>query len=186
MPNFFSVTTWICFLCCPNFSGCKNDQWNHATSVRVLFFTDLPSERDWIQDGEFWWVLNTFFSQCTPVDWSIVCLIVVRSIDWLIDQLIDWLILCCFQGELLRGDRVVSTPYDLRMGTDEPCKILCKNTEKADQLSVLLSAEDGKTIGERVREAYYVHLWVTWPFPISLANRLDIFSIPSFFLTVLL
>ncbi|OQV23063.1 Transmembrane 9 superfamily member 4 [Hypsibius exemplaris] len=64
-------------------------------------------------------------------------------------------------GELLRGDRVVSTPFKIIMGKDEPCNILCKSDEKSDQpISAVLTAEEGKTIGERIREAYFVHLLV--------------------------
>ncbi|GAU95260.1 hypothetical protein RvY_06906 [Ramazzottius varieornatus] len=64
-------------------------------------------------------------------------------------------------GELLRGDRVVSTQYDIMMGQTEPCKILCKSDEKTDTpVSAVLTAEEGKTIAERIREQYYVHLLV--------------------------
>lgn len=67
--------------------------------------------------------------------------------------------LCFVAGEVLRGDRIVNTMYKIKMGTPEPCKILCKESDKADAaVSVTLTAEQGKTVAEMVRENYFVHL----------------------------
>ncbi|XP_055337384.1 transmembrane 9 superfamily member 4-like isoform X1 [Paramacrobiotus metropolitanus] len=65
-------------------------------------------------------------------------------------------------GETLRGDRVVNTMYDVKMGHAEPCRVLCQD-EKSDKdkpISLTLTAEDGKNMAERIREDYFVHLLV--------------------------
>lgn len=53
-------------------------------------------------------------------------------------------------GEVLRGDRIVNSMYDLRMGVDESCKLLCRKE---------LSAEEAGLFALRVSEEYRVH-WI--------------------------
>lgn len=55
-------------------------------------------------------------------------------------------------GEILRGDRIVNTGYDIRMKANEKCKILCRDVElKPDQV---------KKVIKRIKDAYHVHLLV--------------------------
>ncbi len=52
-------------------------------------------------------------------------------------------------GEILRGDRIVNTGYDIRMKVNEKCKILCSDVElKPDQV---------KKVIKRIKDAYHVH-----------------------------
>lgn len=53
-------------------------------------------------------------------------------------------------GEVLRGDKIMNSNYELRMGVEETCKILCKKE---------LTAADAKLFALRVEEDYRVH-WV--------------------------
>jgi hypothetical protein len=53
-------------------------------------------------------------------------------------------------GEVLRGDRIVNSLYDLRMGVDETCKILCRK---------VLTKEEVDLFALRVGEEYRVH-WI--------------------------
>lgn len=55
-----------------------------------------------------------------------------------------------FIGEVLRGDRIVNTLYNVEMGKDKKCEVVC-NKKK-------LSVEESKLFAERVQEEYYVHL----------------------------
>lgn len=55
-------------------------------------------------------------------------------------------------GEILRGDRIASTSYTVRMATDEKCKVICKE--------VKLNAEQSKQLVKRIKDAYHVHLLV--------------------------
>ena len=59
-------------------------------------------------------------------------------------------------GEILRGDRIVNTAYDVRMDTDVGCALLCGS--KAKGASVSWSAEDSADVAEMVKQQYYVHL----------------------------
>ncbi|OWF36318.1 transmembrane 9 superfamily member 4-like [Mizuhopecten yessoensis] len=54
-------------------------------------------------------------------------------------------------GEVLRGDRIVNTPYVVQMANNKDCTQLC---------SVKLKREESKKLVERIRHAYYVHLIV--------------------------
>ena len=53
-------------------------------------------------------------------------------------------------GEVLRGDKIMNSNYELKMGVEETCKILCKKD---------LTASEAKEFSVRVEEDYRVH-WV--------------------------
>lgn len=53
-------------------------------------------------------------------------------------------------GEVLRGDRIVNTPYVVNMTVPEKCSVLCDN--------VKLSEKERKTLQKRIRQEYFVHL----------------------------
>uniref|UniRef100_A0A8W8J331 Transmembrane 9 superfamily member n=1 Tax=Magallana gigas TaxID=29159 RepID=A0A8W8J331_MAGGI len=55
-------------------------------------------------------------------------------------------------GEVLRGDRIVNTPYEIKMAKDMPCRVLCN--------SIKLTAKESKLMAERIKKNYYVHLIV--------------------------
>lgn len=57
-------------------------------------------------------------------------------------------------GEVLRGDRIVNTPYQLKMNQDKKCELACAKPGQPTKLSVA----DSKLIAERIQEEYYVHL----------------------------
>ncbi|XP_071952458.1 transmembrane 9 superfamily member 4-like [Antedon mediterranea] len=52
-------------------------------------------------------------------------------------------------GEVLRGDRIVNTPYQVEMATDKSCTVLCKIT---------LDEKASKLLAQRIKEDYNVHL----------------------------
>lgn len=52
-------------------------------------------------------------------------------------------------GEVLRGDRIVNTAYDVKMNQRINCKVICK---------VALKDGEAKNIMTRVKEDYFVHL----------------------------
>lgn len=54
-------------------------------------------------------------------------------------------------GEVLRGDRIMNSEYDVKMGVEETCKILCR--KELTQVEVI-------EFSLRVEEDYRVH-WVT-------------------------
>jgi len=53
-------------------------------------------------------------------------------------------------GEVLRGDRIVNSMYDLRMGVDETCKVLCRKE---------LTDKETEQFAEFVSQEYRVH-WI--------------------------
>ncbi|KAH8274048.1 hypothetical protein KR044_008919, partial [Drosophila immigrans] len=59
-------------------------------------------------------------------------------------------------GEVLRGDRIVNTPYDVQMAENINCKLLCNQKD----LPITWSKEDSATVAERIQHEYYVHLLV--------------------------
>lgn len=65
-----------------------------------------------------------------------------------------FVLFCLFQilfvGEVLRGDRIVNTRYNVAMNKDKKCEMVC-NKKK-------LSIEESKLVAERIQEEYYVHL----------------------------
>ena len=54
-------------------------------------------------------------------------------------------------GEVLRGDRIMNSNYDVKMGVEETCKILCRKE---------LTQPEIKEFALRIEEDYRVH-WVT-------------------------
>ncbi|KAL7640463.1 UNVERIFIED_CONTAM: hypothetical protein RMT77_008738 [Armadillidium vulgare] len=59
-------------------------------------------------------------------------------------------------GEILRGDRIVNTLYEVFMKQSVECKILCKS--KSDPLK--WNAAESKEVADRIKHEYYVHLLV--------------------------
>ncbi|XP_015281663.1 PREDICTED: transmembrane 9 superfamily member 4 isoform X1 [Gekko japonicus] len=57
-------------------------------------------------------------------------------------------------GEVLRGDRIVNTLFQVFMTMEKKCEILCKSLKEP----LVLSEEHSKLIAERIQEDYYVHL----------------------------
>ncbi len=53
-------------------------------------------------------------------------------------------------GQILRGERIVSTPYTVRMDTNSECSVLCANK--------VWNAETGKEVNYRIHHEYFVHL----------------------------
>uniref|UniRef100_A0A914E0N1 Transmembrane 9 superfamily member n=1 Tax=Acrobeloides nanus TaxID=290746 RepID=A0A914E0N1_9BILA len=58
-------------------------------------------------------------------------------------------------GELLRGDRIVNTPYEISMKIDSKCKGLCH-----EQKTKRLDAAETDRLRKRIVEDYHVHLLV--------------------------
>lgn len=58
--------------------------------------------------------------------------------------------LCVFVGEVLRGDRIVNTLYNVEMNKDKKCEMVCSKKK--------LSIDQSKLMAERIQEEYYVHL----------------------------
>lgn len=59
-------------------------------------------------------------------------------------------------GEILRGDRIVNTAYDIHMDQNIPCQVLC-NTK---QSPLVWSEKDTKEAIYMINHDYYVHLIV--------------------------
>lgn len=59
-------------------------------------------------------------------------------------------------GEVLRGDRIVNTPYLAKMAEDSPCTLLCNTPEYPVHWSVAQS----QTVVDRIQHEYFVHLYV--------------------------
>lgn len=57
-------------------------------------------------------------------------------------------------GEVLRGDRIVNTPYEVKMAENVNCKLLCN---KKDQ-PLNWNHEQSSKVTERIEHEYYVHL----------------------------
>lgn len=53
-------------------------------------------------------------------------------------------------GQILRGERIVSTPYDIRMNQDTECSVLCSDKS--------WKGEDSKEASYRIEHEYFVHL----------------------------
>ncbi|XP_014829470.1 PREDICTED: transmembrane 9 superfamily member 4 [Poecilia mexicana] len=53
-------------------------------------------------------------------------------------------------GEVLRGDRIVNTLYNVKMNEDKKCELMCDKKK--------LNVEESKLVAERIQEEYYVHL----------------------------
>ncbi|XP_074110654.1 transmembrane 9 superfamily protein member 4 [Cotesia typhae] len=59
-------------------------------------------------------------------------------------------------GEVLRGDRIVNTPYEVAMGTDVSCRLLCHTPQKP----MNWNEKESKTVIERIQHEYTVHLLI--------------------------
>jgi len=53
-------------------------------------------------------------------------------------------------GEILRGDRIVNTPYEVKMAEGVECAVLCKDK--------VWDAKESKEVSYRVEHEYFVHL----------------------------
>ena len=53
-------------------------------------------------------------------------------------------------GEVLRGDKIMNSNYELKMGVEESCKVLCRKE---------LTSAEAKEFATRIEEDYRVH-WV--------------------------
>ncbi|XP_053571896.1 transmembrane 9 superfamily member 4 [Bombina bombina] len=71
-------------------------------------------------------------------------------------------------GEVLRGDRIVNTLFDVRMNNDKKCEVLCHTHSNP----LVLTVEQSKLMAERIREDYYVHLIAD---NLPVATRLDMY-----------
>lgn len=59
-----------------------------------------------------------------------------------------------FLGEVLRGDRIVNTPYEVFMAEDINCRLLCHSKDSP----MHWSREDQMKVINRVQHEYAVHL----------------------------
>ncbi|CAG0880593.1 unnamed protein product [Cyprideis torosa] len=59
-------------------------------------------------------------------------------------------------GEILRGDRIVSTPYSVKMGVDEGCRVLCNSSK----IPGLWSLKEVEELASRIQDEYYVNLQI--------------------------
>lgn len=57
-------------------------------------------------------------------------------------------------GEVLRGDRIVNTPFQVLMNSEKKCEVLCSQSNKP----LTLNVEQSRLVAERITEDYYVHL----------------------------
>uniref|UniRef100_A0A4X2L0M8 Transmembrane 9 superfamily member n=1 Tax=Vombatus ursinus TaxID=29139 RepID=A0A4X2L0M8_VOMUR len=72
-------------------------------------------------------------------------------------------------GEVLRGDRIVNTPFQVLMNSEKKCEVLCYQPRKP----VVLTVEQSKLVAERINEDYYVHLIAD---NLPVATRLELYS----------
>uniref|UniRef100_A0A8C9EMW3 Transmembrane 9 superfamily member n=1 Tax=Pavo cristatus TaxID=9049 RepID=A0A8C9EMW3_PAVCR len=82
-------------------------------------------------------------------------------------------------GEVLRGDRIVNTPFQVFMNVEKKCEVLCNFPNKP----VTLTVEQSKLMAERIREDYYVHL-IADNLPVDL--HLHWWAVIEYFLFLLL
>ena len=61
------------------------------------------------------------------------------------------LIIYTLIGEVLRGDRIVNTLYDVSMNVNQSCRIMCSSA---------FDAKIAKTLVQRIKDDYSVHLYV--------------------------
>ncbi|XP_014677964.1 PREDICTED: transmembrane 9 superfamily member 4-like [Priapulus caudatus] len=59
-------------------------------------------------------------------------------------------------GEVLRGDRIVNTPYEIRMNADAGCRVLCNAPGDA----VVMQERESALVARRVKEQYVVQLLI--------------------------
>ncbi|GFO03199.1 transmembrane 9 superfamily member [Plakobranchus ocellatus] len=61
-------------------------------------------------------------------------------------------------GEVLRGDRIVNTPYVVKMKEDTPCQALCVDKVTGKYKPKVLSDDESEDFKEKIFHDYYVHL----------------------------
>ncbi|KAK7080615.1 Transmembrane 9 superfamily member 4 [Halocaridina rubra] len=59
-------------------------------------------------------------------------------------------------GEVLRGDRIVNTPYDVHMDQGVACKLLCHDLANP----IVWNEAESREVIDRIKHEYYVHLLV--------------------------
>ncbi|GIZ04146.1 transmembrane 9 superfamily member 4, partial [Caerostris extrusa] len=59
-------------------------------------------------------------------------------------------------GEVLRGDRIVNTPYEVQMAVDQPCRVLCNHPKTP----LNWSDAESKDVANRIQHQYSVHLLI--------------------------
>ncbi|PNF17841.1 Transmembrane 9 superfamily member 4 [Cryptotermes secundus] len=59
-------------------------------------------------------------------------------------------------GEVLRGDRIVNTPYEVQMAESVNCRLLCHSPKNP----INWNEEDSQKVASRIRHEYFVHLLV--------------------------
>lgn len=59
-------------------------------------------------------------------------------------------------GEVLRGDRITNTPYEVFMKKDVECSALCA----AGKVEMTLDADQSNLLRRRIHEDYHVHLLI--------------------------
>lgn len=57
-------------------------------------------------------------------------------------------------GEVLRGDRIVNTPYEIKMAEDTQCTLLCHEPQKP----MYWNAQESQMVADRIQHEYFVHL----------------------------
>ena len=77
-------------------------------------------------------------------------------------------------GEVLRGDRIVTTKYEVQLGVDTTCHLACNDPETPNHWTVAQTA----AAYSYIKHQYYVHLWDNFP-SISVLNL--IFNINTAF-----
>ncbi|XP_047516188.1 transmembrane 9 superfamily member 4 isoform X1 [Pieris napi] len=71
-------------------------------------------------------------------------------------------------GEVLRGDRIVSTNYEIHMAENIKCRLLCH--KKNDPMN--WNVEESETVASRIEHEYFVHLLVdNLPVATRIINR---------------
>ncbi|KAG5892132.1 hypothetical protein JTB14_032354 [Gonioctena quinquepunctata] len=71
-------------------------------------------------------------------------------------------------GEVLRGDRIVNTPYVVKMAEQTPCTLLCNSADKP----IHWSASESQNVVDRIQHEYFVHLLVdNLPAATQILNR---------------
>lgn len=61
-------------------------------------------------------------------------------------------------GEVLRGDRIVNTPYEVQMAINVSCKLLCHG--KMSSSPMTWTEEESQRVIERIQHDYTVHLLI--------------------------
>lgn len=57
-------------------------------------------------------------------------------------------------GEVLRGDRIVNTPYEVKMAKNAKCSLLCHEPNEP----MNWSPQESQQVVERIQHDYFVHL----------------------------